>query len=106
MNNQAQQPSPCPECGGARVPVGYSISVPRLGRRMRGKLEEGYDFWAVCCTRCGHMTQYASQEFIAQALEAARREQREAQEWLVAEQRRQQEWLAKEAARQQKRQQK
>lgn len=48
-------------------------------------------FWAVCCTRCGHMTKYANQEFIAQALEVTAQEQQE---------------LAKKAAREQKRQEK
>ena len=48
-------------------------------------------FWAVCCTRCGHMTQYVDQQFIAQALEVTAQEQQE---------------LAKRAAREQKRQEK
>lgn len=94
MNNQAQQPSPCPECGGARVLVGYGQSELFLGHKTGG-LVRRFPFWAVCCTRCGHMTQYASQEFIAQAFEATRQQQ-------ISEQER----LAKEAAREQKRQQK
>jgi hypothetical protein len=94
MSSQAQQPSPCPECGGARVSVGYGQGEMFLGYKTSGTVLQ-FPFWAVCCTRCGHMTQYASQEFIAQAFEATRQQQM-----------REQERLAKEAARQQKRQQK
>ncbi len=94
MNSQAQQPSPCPEWGGARVTVGYGQSEMFLGHTTGG-LVRRFPFWAVCCTQCGHMTQYASQEFIAQAFEATRRQQiREQQE------------LANKAAREQKRQEK
>ena len=94
MNSQAQQPSPCSECGGARVTVGYGQSEMFLGYTTGG-LVRRFPFWAVCCTQCGHMTQYASQEFIAQAFEATRRQQiREQQE------------LANKAAREQKRQEK
>ena len=93
MNNQAQQPSPCPECGGARVSV-YGQGEMFLGHKTSGVVHS-YPFWAVCCTRCGHMTQYATQEFIARALEATTQQQiREQQE------------LAKRAALEQKRQQK
>ena len=94
MNNQAQQPSPCPECGGARVRIGYGQGEMFAGHKTGG-LVLSYPFWAVCCTRCGHMTQYASQEFIARAYEAT-----------VQQLRSEQERLAKEAERQQKRQQK
>ena len=94
MSSQAQQPSPCPECGGPRVRVGYKHSGMTLGYLGAGFLRS-YPFWAVCCTQCGHMTQYADQEFIAKAVEATREQQ-------IQEQER----LAKEAARQQKRQQK
>jgi hypothetical protein len=93
MNSQAQQLSPCPECGGARVLLGYGQGEMFLGYATGGTVRS-YPFWAVCCTRCGHMTQYASQEFIAQAFEATRQQQI-----------REQERLAKEAAREQKRQQ-
>jgi hypothetical protein len=94
MNDQAQQPSPCPECGGARVLVGFGQGEMFLGHQTSG-LVRRFPFWAVCCTRCGHMTQYASQEFIAQAYEATMQR-------IKSEQER----LAKEAARQQKRQEK
>jgi len=94
MNSQAQQPSPCPECGGARVSVGYGQGEMFLGYKTGG-LVRSFPFWAVCCTQCGHMTQHASQEFIAGAFEATRQQQ-------MQEQQR----LAEEAAREQKRQQK
>jgi hypothetical protein len=94
MNSQAQQPSPCPECGGARVLIGYGHGEMFVGHKTSG-LVRSFPFWAVCCTRCGHMTQYATQEFIAEAFEAATQQQlREQQE------------LAKRAEREQKRQQK
>ena len=94
MNNQAQQPTPCPECGGARVVVGYGQGEMFLGHKIGGVVHS-YAFWAVCCTRCGHMTQYADQEFIARAFEATTQQ-------LWSEQER----LAEEAAREQKRPQK
>jgi hypothetical protein len=56
MNNQAQQPASCPECGGARVLIGY------------GHPE------AVLCPQCGRITQYADQQFVAEAFEAVRQE--------------------------------
>lgn len=94
MINQAPQPSPCPECGGTRVRVGYGQGEMFLGYAISGTVRT-YPFWAVCCTKCGHMTQYASQEFLAQAFEATRQQHmREQQE------------LAKRAAREQKRQEK
>ncbi len=92
MNNPIQQPSPCPECGGQRVAVGYGQSEMFLGYTTGG-LVRRFPFRAVCCTRCGHMTQYASQEFIAQAFEATAQQQK-----------REQEELAKRAEREQKRQ--
>ncbi len=94
MNSQAQQPSPCPECGGARVSVGYGHGEMFPGYSISGTVRS-YPFWAVCCTRCGHMTQYAKQEFIAKALEATTQQQM-----------REQQRLAKEEALEQKRQQK
>ncbi len=94
MNSQAVPPSACPECGGARVLVGYGSGDMYLGRQT-WRPPRPYQFWVVCCTRCGHMTQYADQQFIAEASEETRQEQMKEQEW-----------LAKEAERQQKRQQK
>ncbi len=93
MNNQAQQPSPCPECGGARVSVGYGQGEMFLGHKRSGVVHS-YSFWAVCCTRCGHMTQYAPQEFIAKAFDATKQqqmqEQQESEKRAELEQKRQQ----------------
>jgi hypothetical protein len=94
MNSQAVPPSPCPECGGARVLVGYGQAEMFLGQKTSGMILS-YPCWAVCCTRCGHMTQYATQEFIARALEATTHQHM-----------REQHILAKSAALEQKRQQK
>jgi hypothetical protein len=82
MNNQAQQPSLCPECGGTRVLVGYGQGEMFLGHKTSGQIHS-YPFWAACCTQCGHMTHYATQEFIAKAFEATTQQQmREQQELL------------------------
>lgn len=36
MNSQAQQPSPCPECGGVRVLVGYGHGEMFVGHKTSG----------------------------------------------------------------------
>jgi hypothetical protein len=61
MNNQAQQPASCPECGGARVLIGY------------GHPE------AVFCPQCGRLTEYADQPFVGEAFEATGQEPMSAQ---------------------------
>lgn len=77
-----------------RVSVGYGQGEMFLGYATGG-LVRSYPFRAVCCTRCGHMTQYADQKFIAEAFEATREQQMRVQQE-----------LAREAEREQKRQQK
>ena len=93
MNSQAQQPSPSPECGGARDSVGYGQGEMFLGHKTSGVVRS-YPFWAVCCTRCGHLTQYATQEFIAQAFEGTKqqylREEQEREKRVALEQKHQQ----------------
>jgi hypothetical protein len=62
-----------------------------LGHKTSGVVRS-FPFWALCCTRCGLMTHYADQTFIAQAYQAT-----------IEHMQSEQERLAKEAQKRQKR---
>ena len=73
MNQQEQQPSPCPECGSQRYRAKKKrIEIDATGTSIHGSV--------VFCVSCGHTTFYVSNP--AEAIANIEKEDRKYQEWL------------------------